>query len=127
MVIEYTTAYVPRMYSREDMQHMNPMSDTLKKMGDDGWQLCAVGSPDSAHTVCCYFSRIARTTCSPKNKDYEKQYLFDKYQNLPNKQWYEITDQGYFDAGWDAAVRWMSFHAIAKLIEEQNNEARKKT
>lgn len=57
----------------------------------------------------------------------EKELNFLQYQNKPNKQWHEITDQGYFEAGWDAAVRWMAFHAIAKMLEDNNGEACKKT
>jgi hypothetical protein len=55
--IEYAIDYVPRYYPFACDIFKNPMRETLNKRGDDGWQLCAVGSPDSSGTVIWYFSR----------------------------------------------------------------------
>lgn len=123
---------MPRYYPQEHLQCESPMSDVLNRKGYDGWNLCAVSSPDSGGTVICYFSRVKQNDVkdvdSPKpNRNVDKEFNFHNHQNKPNKQWYEVTDQGYFEAGWDAAVKWMSFHAIAKMLEEKNDETRKKT
>ncbi len=57
--IEYATEYVPRYYTQRGRELESPMHDTLEKRGANGWQLCAVGAPDSAGVVIYYFSRQA--------------------------------------------------------------------
>lgn len=122
--VEYSTEYVPRRYPQEHMQEKSPMADSLNRKGDDGWNLCAVSSPDSCGVVVCYFSRVKQDTMKESdparpNRDLDKEFNFHNHQNKPNKQWHEVTDQGYFEAGWDAAMKWMTFHAFAKLIDKK--------
>lgn len=54
---EYETEFVPRYYADSRRELESPENDTLKRRGDGGWLLCAVGSPDSVRTRIFYFAR----------------------------------------------------------------------
>lgn len=54
---EYETEYVPRYYGNKGKELESPANDILKKRGDDGWFLCAVGSLDSVGTCTFYFCK----------------------------------------------------------------------
>lgn len=57
---EYRREY-PSRYGRT-MEEC-PESDTLKRMGQEGWELCAVSSNDSAGNHVLYFKRALSSEC----------------------------------------------------------------
>ena len=54
---EYKREFVPRSYYARGEEDRCPETDTLKKMGDDGWLLCAVGPEGEGGTKILYFCR----------------------------------------------------------------------
>lgn len=49
--------YVPRYYHRADQALESPARDTLKRMELEGWELCAVGGPDSVGVRQFFFKK----------------------------------------------------------------------
>lgn len=54
---EYQKEYVPRRYYQHGREGDRPDRDVLERRGLEGWELCAVGAPDSAWVVVFYFKR----------------------------------------------------------------------
>uniref|UniRef100_A0A6M3J076 DUF4177 domain-containing protein n=1 Tax=viral metagenome TaxID=1070528 RepID=A0A6M3J076_9ZZZZ len=54
---EYKKEYIPRYYAMRGFEDKDPSDDTLKHMGENGWELCAVLGPDSGGVNVYYFKR----------------------------------------------------------------------
>lgn len=54
---EYKREFVSRIYNNPDMRGRCPETDCLEKEGEEGWLLCAVGTPDSVGTKILYFCK----------------------------------------------------------------------
>ena len=54
---EYLREFVSPYYYKQGLELESPGSDILKKRGLEGWELCAVSTPDSSGVEIFYFKR----------------------------------------------------------------------